>query len=107
MDFDALDSLEEQLDDWKEEDAQGIAIIGMHAQIGECKNAEEFWQALVHGRDLICDFPSKRWEDAEEICKNKYDRNLSEELTQEAYLDRIDLFDAEYFNISPMEAKLM
>lgn len=108
MNIDVLDSFSEWADEFKEEEStKGIAIIGVHTQIGSCKSAKDFFEALVNNRDLICDFPSKRWEDINAFYNRKYGKDLSDELAQEAYLNRIDLFDAEYFHISPTEAKLM
>ncbi|SFS08599.1 type I polyketide synthase [Anaeromicropila populeti] len=108
MNFDVLNNFSEQPEECEmTEQAQGIAIIGIHAQIGSTKSAEEFWEAVRNGRDMICDFPNGRWKDVNDIYQKKYKRGLPDELAQEAYLDRIDLFDAEFFHITPAEARLM
>lgn len=84
-----------------------IAIIGINAQVGAAKNTEEFWEAICQGCDMIRDFPSERWKDANMLSLTKANRGLAEEPLQYGYLDRIDLFDAEVFGISPKEAELM
>ncbi|UNK19972.1 SDR family NAD(P)-dependent oxidoreductase [Paenibacillus sp. N3/727] len=84
-----------------------IAIIGIDAKIGSAKNVEELWDYLSNGFDLIRDFPVERWKDANQFYKLKFNRQLPEELTPCSYIDRLDLFDAGFFQLSPAEAELM
>jgi myxalamid-type polyketide synthase MxaE and MxaD len=69
-------------------------------------NLEAFWQLLRDGVDGITEIPSDRWDvdtyyDADPAAPGKM-------LTRwGGFLDRIDQFDARFFNISPREANHM
>lgn len=87
--------------------ANDIAIIGLNAQVGSAKDVDEFWQDICEGRDLIRDFPPERWNDAEWMNYKITNKTRLYEPVQGAYLDRIDQFDSEFFNIAPVEAQYM
>ncbi|URZ17238.1 non-ribosomal peptide synthetase [Clostridium felsineum] len=77
-----------------------IAIIGVGMKVGVANNKYEFWRKLKSGSSLIIDFPSKRIEEQGlELSSDKYNKG--------GYMKEIDGFDAEFFRISPKEAKLM
>lgn len=84
-----------------------IAIIGMDAKLGSAENLQQFWDGICQGEDFIDELPAYRWKDADKLCKLKFGKNLSEDSGQAAYLNRIDLFDANFFNISSTEAEVM
>lgn len=84
-----------------------IAIIGMNAQIGQARNYEEFWKYIEGGLDLIRKFPEERKEDANRLNILQYNKELGENLAECAYLDKVDQFDAGFFQISATEAELM
>lgn len=87
--------------------ANDIAIIGLNAQVGSAKDADEFWHDICEGRDLIRDFPPERWNDAEWMNYKYTNKTKLYEPVQAAYLERIDQFDPDFFNIAPIEAQYM
>ena len=44
---------------------QSLAIVGMDAHFGSCRNLEEFWQLIASGRQDFGDLPEKRWKGME------------------------------------------
>lgn len=86
---------------------KSIAVIGINAQIGEAKNIEEFWEYLSKSSDMVRDFPSERFNDADKLNQTWFHTKLPEQPVQAAYMNTIDKFDAELHNISPIEAELM
>lgn len=91
----------------KEADSNDIAIIGIDAQIGHAKNAEEFWDSLCEGQDFIRDFPVERFEDADKIYRILHKEPLKEKIIPCAYMDQIDLFDIAPYHLSKTEAEYM
>ncbi|GAA4462184.1 type I polyketide synthase [Phytohabitans houttuyneae] len=81
-----------------------IAIIGIGLKFpGGSESADDFDEFLRDGRSGIRPIPEDRWDVA------AFQANGTEEkgkITPSAggFLDRIDLFDAPFFNISPKEA---
>ena len=84
-----------------------IAIIGMSGKFPDAKNIEEFWTNLINGKDCIREFPSKRMKDVSPLLPNSFMPENPPQLCQAGYLDEIDNFDYEFFNLSPNEARLM
>jgi len=87
--------------------ADPIAIIGMGCRFpGGADSPEAFWDLLANGVDAVRPVPADRW-DAQAV----YDADPSapgKAITREGgFLDRIDGFDAAYFNILAREAERM
>lgn len=83
-----------------------IAIIGMSCRFPKAANIDAFLALLKNGESSLVDVPLERWDN------NKYyssDMNALGRICfkQLGLLDDIKLFDAEFFNVSPREAKLM
>lgn len=74
---------------------QDIAIIGMHGVFPGANDLKTFWQHLEAVDDLISPIPNTRW--SADTTKIKWG----------GFIEDIDKFDAEFFNISPHEANLM
>lgn len=68
-----------------------IAIIGFDALMPGSKNADEFWQSLVAGDDLICN-------------PNRKSLNVTDRF---AALTAVDEFDHAFFKLSPLEVMQM
>ncbi|KUO74525.1 MAG: hypothetical protein APF81_03565 [Desulfosporosinus sp. BRH_c37] len=92
-------------------DEQGraeVAIVGMSCRFpGGANSPREYWDVLMNGVSGICDMPQERW-DAEKY----YSPDKAE--VGKMYTKRggflnipIDRFDAQFFNISPKEAKAL
>ncbi len=83
-----------------------IAILGMSGRFPKSPNLAEFWAHLIAGRDLVDEVPGTRWD---------WRRFHGDPLAAPnqtlsrwgGFLDDVDIFDAEFFRISPKEAELM
>ncbi|WP_058480577.1 SDR family NAD(P)-dependent oxidoreductase [Legionella waltersii] len=83
-----------------------IAIIGMSCRFPKASNIDEFLSLLKNGETGMTDIPLDRWDN------EKYydpDPNALGKLyiKQLGFINDVSRFDAEFFNISPREAKLM
>lgn len=77
-------------------DGDAIAIVGMACRFPGAPDPEAFRAMLLEGRDAVSEVPQSRWAPVESI----YARHGS-------FLDQVDGFDAEFFNITPREAVAM
>ncbi|WP_144687046.1 type I polyketide synthase [Acetivibrio clariflavus] len=85
---------------------EDIAIIGMACRFPMADNTKEFWNNLVNGVESIRAFPDIRRKDTD--CRLKKNAEEHDDPYQhQGYLNRIDEFDAAFFNITPKEATLM
>jgi|LSQX01.1.fsa_nt_gb acyl transferase domain-containing protein len=84
-----------------------IAIIGMDGRFGSAENPEEFWKALVAGKDFIRPLPEDRKERIISFLKKQASYSDDQRFAENAYMNGIDRFDYNFFNISPREAGLM
>ena len=81
-----------------------IAIVGMACRFPGASSLEAFWQKLESGMDEVTLGRPEAGGSSDPM------RGHSEEVTAPqwgAYLERIDHFDAEFFRIAPVEARLM
>ena len=84
-----------------------IAIVGMGCRFpGNANSPEAFWQLLRDGVDTISEVPPQRWD------KDKYynsDPNIPGTIASRegGFIEGVDGFDAEFFNISAREAASM
>jgi len=76
-----------------------IAIIGMSGRFPEAKNIDEFFNNLCQGKDSVRTLSDKRLENSSLSKSNEYQVL--------GYLERIDLFDHDFFDISLGEANYM
>ncbi|MFG2062503.1 amino acid adenylation domain-containing protein [Micromonospora sp. NPDC048871] len=81
-------------DDGRDADDR-IAVVGMACRFPGASDKEQFWRNLVDGRESIGDFPPLRLDDLRRV------EGGTSAVRKGGYLDRIDLFDAEYFGIPP------
>ncbi|MCX5359786.1 ACP S-malonyltransferase [Streptomyces sp. NBC_00124] len=83
-----------------------IAIIGIGGRYPQAPTLADFWENLRHGRDCVGEIPLDR---------PGYRRyaELAQERFGEAwprwggFLDDVDAFDAQFFHISPRDARLL
>ncbi len=81
----------------KTETSCDVAIIGMSAEFSSCRNISEFFEVLREGKDTI-------------FRENKSDDKKAKNNTYIAAHGRLlnfDMFDADFFNLSPREAEVM
>ncbi|MFF2529130.1 SDR family NAD(P)-dependent oxidoreductase [Brevibacillus sp. NPDC058079] len=76
-----------------------IAIIGMSGTFASSNNADDLWDHLVNGSDLLTKVT--RWDLSE------YGLNEAEGYQYGGLVENIDLFDPLFFNISGLEADYM
>lgn len=86
--------------------SEPIAIIGMSCRFPKANNLEEFLVLLQEGGSGMQDIPLERWDNTQ-----YYDPDPDAPgrlcIKQLGLIDNIQQFDAEFFNISPREAKFM
>ncbi|MFH9296600.1 amino acid adenylation domain-containing protein [Streptomyces sp. NPDC017520] len=83
----------------QEETDDPIAVVGIACRLPGAPDKETFWSNLVDGRESIGDFPELRVEDLRRIDGG------AAYVKRGGYLDRVDLFDPEYFGIPPKAAE--
>lgn len=82
-----------------------IAVIGMACRFPGAGNLDEYWNVLTEGRETIKHFTD------EDLSGTEYEfeklREKPEFVKARGVLAGIDMFDADFFSISPMEAAMM
>ncbi|MCP3923115.1 MAG: SDR family NAD(P)-dependent oxidoreductase [Desulfobacterales bacterium] len=90
----------------QEESSKDIAIIGMNGRFAEAAGVEEFWNNLCDNKDLIKEIPTDHWD-----YRPWFDENVDAKdktyCKWGSFIDGVDKFDADFFNISPREAEWM
>lgn len=79
---------------------KAIAIIGISVKVADVDNLEGFWEFIKKGESGFGSLSAIRQ-------KDMFDRFGEFDIATQAYLDRIDLFDNEFFKIAPAEAERM
>ncbi|MBV7337983.1 polyketide synthase [Chloroflexi bacterium TSY] len=86
------------------EQLESIAVVGASCRFpGGANTLSSFWHLLCNGIDAITEVPADRWDAT--ACS----RHTSNQVVPPygGFLDRVDHFDAPFFNISPLEAEMM
>lgn len=85
-----------------------IAVIGVHGQYPNADSLEQFWAQIKSGSEMTSTVPETRW-DAESWFNADPDKSREGWVYSKwgAFLNDIDVFDHEFFNISHDEAVLM
>lgn len=83
-----------------------LAIVGMSARFPGSNNLSDFWQQLLNGTDSIQTVPASRW-NVDDYYDPKQDTPGKTYTREGAFITDIDLFDAAFFGISPVEALAM
>jgi phthiocerol/phenolphthiocerol synthesis type-I polyketide synthase D len=80
-----------------------VAVIGLGCRLpGDVAGPEDFWRLLASGADAIGELPAGRWPEPEAAA----DAEVLERTTRAGgFLGDIAGFDAEFFAISPREAR--
>ncbi len=80
-----------------------IAVVGMACRLPGAKNVDEYWQNILEGKESISFFKKEELEneiDQADIAHKDY-------VCAKGIIDDYDRFDAAFFGISPLEAKIM
>jgi acyl transferase domain-containing protein len=84
-----------------------IAIVGAACRFpGEANDPDAFWQRLHDGVNAVGRIPDERWDVAAYYDPNP-DTPGKSYAAHGAFIKEIDLFDAAFFNIAPVEARTM
>lgn len=89
-----------------EPDDGAIAVIGISCRFPLANNVREFWNNLQLGRDCIREIPVERWDYHSHFDPEK-GRSGKSYSKWGGFIDDVDKFDAEFFQISPREAERM
>ncbi|AVP97139.1 hypothetical protein C7S18_08005 [Ahniella affigens] len=74
-----------------------VAVIGLACRLPGAADAGAFWQALLHGRDLVGSVPADRWDASAH----------PDFVSHGAFLADVIGFDAAFFSVSESEAAFM
>lgn len=83
-----------------------LAIVGMACRYPGANSPEEFWALLRDGLDMMTEIPASRW-DADAYYDPAPGTKGKTYVREGAFLDQVDQFDPDFFNISPREAVMM
>lgn len=85
-----------------------IAIIGIGCRFpGGVNTPNELWELIMSQTDAITDFPSNRGWDIKHLFDSNPNTLGKSYSTKGGFLHQSDLFDADFFNITPLEALSM
>jgi acyl transferase domain-containing protein/aryl carrier-like protein len=83
-----------------------VAVIGISGKFPESKDVNEYWDMMIHGKCVLNELPDTRKEDLDKYMRNIHG-SMEYQLQKASYIDQIDLFDCDFFEIVPSEAKVM
>ncbi|WP_025721538.1 SDR family NAD(P)-dependent oxidoreductase [Paenibacillus sp. 1-18] len=88
------------------EDGFKIAVIGLSCKFPGAQNVHEYWNNLVNGVSTITEIPKERW-----ALNSFFDPDMKKPFRSVSkwggFIDGIDLFDPDFFHISPREGEMM
>lgn len=92
-----------------EKKSQKIAIIGLSARMPLADNAETFWGNLSNGRNCVRTFPESRRKDIDPLAEQIHPDHFVNDKRYwlGGFLDEVDKFDNDFFEILPAEARVM
>ncbi|MFI0819546.1 type I polyketide synthase [Streptomyces sp. NPDC021098] len=85
-----------------------IAIVAMSCRLpGGVRSPEELWTLLSEGREAVCDFPTDRGWDLDNLFSDAPDAAGTSYVRRGGFLHDVAAFDAGFFGINPREALAM
>src|SRR5580692_268226 len=98
----AMREMRAELDAFKSERSQPIAIVGMGCRFpGGANGPASFWDLLARGGDAVGPVPAARWAMGDDGGSDPMTRAVR----WGAFLEDVAGFDASFFGISPREAR--
>ncbi|MBR8740351.1 SDR family NAD(P)-dependent oxidoreductase [Nocardiopsis sp. MG754419] len=88
------------------DDGQDVAVVGLSLRLPGARTPDEFWDHLAAGRSLISEVPERRWRKEDHLGHPRREFNKTNSVWG-GFVDDADCFDAEFFQISPREARSM
>lgn len=83
-----------------------VAVIGFSCHFPGSKQSNEgFYNNLYEGRELNSTVPSNRW--SSDLYNDRKNLQGTMKAQKGYFLDQVDMFDASFFGITPIEAKEM
>ncbi|MFZ2754256.1 MAG: type I polyketide synthase, partial [Lysobacteraceae bacterium] len=82
-----------------------IAIVGLSGRYPGAEDLDAFWRNLESGRDCITEIPASRWDYREYYHPDRNHRGTVYSKWG-GFIDGVDEFDADFFNISARETEL-
>ena len=102
-----IEELRSRLEENERRAAEPIAIIGAGCRFpGNVNSLAEFWELLRGGKEAIREVPADRW-NIDEFYDPDPQRPGKMNTRWGGFLDRVDEFDADFFEISDREATRM
>ncbi|EFM11864.1 6-deoxyerythronolide-B synthase [Paenibacillus curdlanolyticus YK9] len=89
------------------ETKQDIAVVGVACRFPNADNARDFWTNMMQGDDAIETFPTNRIDDIRYLNEQSFAMLRGAKFKLGGYLKQVDLFDPDFFQITPAEAKAM
>ncbi|QSX05658.1 SDR family NAD(P)-dependent oxidoreductase [Sedimentibacter sp. zth1] len=84
-----------------------IAIIGIASKIPYASSVDDFFETLLQGECMVNELPKWRKKYLLDFMRFSKQNTSDVKFLKSAYLEDVDKFDYEFFNISPREACLM
>ena len=101
--LETIESLQARLEHAEPAASEPIAIVGIGCRFPGGSDPESFWDLLRAGRNAVREVPPDRW-NIDEYYDPNPDAPGKIYTRYGGFLDRLDLFDPLFFNISPREA---
>ncbi len=90
----------------EQKELNGYAIVGMSCRFPGAKDPDSYWALMRDGVDAVTEVPSARW-DIDAFYDPNPEKPGKMSTRWGGFIDDVDKFDAQFFNISPREAKTM
>jgi len=83
------------------------AVVGMAGRFPKAETLEKLWENLLNQLDCVDNFPRSRMDDAIYVNSDSFEEYNGYNCRVGTYLDKVDLFDAKFFNLTPAESRVM
>ena len=102
----ALRKAESRIKELEESKNEPITVLGMSCRFPGANSVNEYYELLRNGIDAVSETPPERWS-----IDDYYDPNPSAvgkiNTRYGGFIDNVDKFDAKFFGLSALEARLM